>query len=450
MRELAGRKLASIPVAPKREPALGHLVPLLRDPLTFLSNLPRYGPLVRIHLGTATAVVVCDPGMTRHVLRDDRSFDKGGPFYARAREIAGNGLGSCPYGDHRRQRRLIQPAFHSQRLPGYAQVMTRVATEVTGSWCDEEILDLPREMFTVSSRVLLDMIGADAHSSSARGHMLTDVSTLFAGMYRRMLLPAPLGRLPTSGNRRYLRARARLRGILAGIVTDRRPRDSDQGDLLSALLRVSDPGNEEKKFSESELVDQLLTFFVAGTETVASTLAWAMYLLDQHPDIDQKLYAETSGVLDGSAARYEHLPELELVSRVVTETLRLYPPGWLFTRVTTTDVRLGVYDIPRGTHIVYSPYLVHHDRDIYSRPEYFDPDRWDGNHKPSSESFIPFGGGARKCIGSEFALTEVTLALATIVSRWRLQGVSGQYVRPALGVSLSPRALRVRAIARRW
>ncbi|NYH77436.1 pentalenene oxygenase [Actinopolyspora biskrensis] len=428
---------------------LGHLVPLLRDPLAFLSCLPRYGSLVRIHLGPATAVVVCDSGLTRHVLRDDRTFDKGGPFYARAREIAGDGVGSCPHDVHRRQRRLIQPAFHHRRLSDYAQVMTRVVEEVTGTWYDEEVLDLPREMFTVSSRILLDTIGAGACSSTVRSHMLTDVSTLFAGMYRRMLLPTQLDKLPTPGNRRYFRARARLRRTLGEIVVDRRLRDSDQGDLLSALLRVSSTENDENEFSESELVDQLVTFFVAGTETVASTLAWAMYLLDQHPDVDRRLHTEAGNVLDGSAARHEHLPELELASRVVSETLRLYPPGWLFTRVSTAGTRLGTYDIPCGTHLVYSPYLVHHDQDLYDAPERFDPDRWGSPHKPTPGSFIPFGDGARKCIGTEFALTEVTLALATIVARWRLQGLPGQHVRPALGVSLTPRTLRMRAIARR-
>jgi cytochrome P450 len=179
-------------------------------------------------------------------------------------------------------------------------------------------------------------------------------------------------------------------------------------------------------------------------------LAWAIYLLAGHPDVEQRLQAEVDAVLGGAAARFDDLPKLELTGRVVTETLRMYPPGWSLARTTTTDTHLGKHPIPAGTILIYSPYLLHHLPDCYPDHDRFDPDRWiDGQHaQPPREAFIPFAAGARKCVGDTFAVTEATLVLATLAARWRLQLLPNQHVRPSRSVVLYPRGLRMRATQR--
>jgi cytochrome P450 len=267
-----------------------------------------------------------------------------------------------------------------------------------------------------------------------------------------MLMLPPLDRLPTPSNRRYVKARTRLRQTLDGIIADRRKSGKDYGDLLSSLLSARDPETADVRqgLSDAEISDQVLTFFSAGG-TTATVLAWALHMLAEHPDLEERLHAEVDAVLSGGAATYEHVPKLKLTSRFITETLRVWPPAWVLTRSVAVDTHLGGHLIPAGTTVVYSPYIVHHRPELYPVPERFDPDRWDSTHRPPPprEAFIPFGGGARKCIGDQFSMVEATLALATIAARWQLRSLSGQSIRPDTSpITLQPRALRMRAIAR--
>ncbi|MFE0420035.1 cytochrome P450 [Streptomyces tendae] len=441
--------LASIPTAPQGLPVLGHLGPLLRDPLAFLTSLHGHGDLVRVRLGPRTAVVVCAPEPVNQLLRDDRTFDRGGPYFDRLAELLGDSLAVCPHHRHRRQRRLVQPAFRSSRFPGYAKIMTARITETTDSWHDGQVLDIFAEMMSLTARITVATMFSDSLPPPSMRHALDDLAHVFRGVGRRIFTPSALARLPTPGNRRYQQAVTRLRGTLGDVIAERRAGAVDHGDLVSALLADHD-ADEHQGLTDTELIDQALAFFGAGTETTATTLAWALYLIDQHPDVARRLHAEVTSVLDGApAAGLEHVDRLEFTSRVIKETLRLYPPGWMFTRTATADTHLGGHSIPAGTTLLYSPYLLHHRPDLHADPERFDPDRWDDRRpQPRREAFIPFGAGARKCIGDRFGLTVTTLALATIVVHWRLHTQSGRQVRPAPGAVLTPKGLRMRAVAR--
>lgn len=441
--------LNSIPTAPKALPLLGHLVQLLRDPLEFLTSLPAHGDLVRIRLGPLKMVVVCDPEFTHQVLRNDRIFDKGGPLFERIKETLGNGLISCPHDTHRRQRRLAQPAFHPTRLPGYAQTMTTRIATVIDSWRNGQVLDVLTEMMTITSQITTATMFSDMLPAPALSRLTEDVNTVVDGWYWRMLLFPPLDRLPTPGNRSYQHAHSRLFHTLNTLVAQRRTCGGDHGDLLSALMTARDPESNGHGMTDTEITDTLVTFFAAGTETSASTLAWALHLLSQHPQIEQRLHAEVDSVLGDRPATHADLPKLEMTGRVITETLRLFGPGWFITRTVTAAIRLGEYSLPTGTNVAYSPYLIHRREDLYHNPASFDPDRWDPvNHpKPARHALIPFGGGARKCIADTFAITEATLALATITARWHLEPL--HKVRPSLtSTTLRPRELRMRATSR--
>ncbi|WP_280465413.1 cytochrome P450 [Nocardia brasiliensis] len=436
-----------IPSAPGAWPLIGHLVPLLRDPLAFLKSLPVHGDLVSVRVGRFTSVVVCDPGLTLQVLRDDETYDKGGPLIDRAREVAGEGLATCSHRRHRRQRRLVQPAFQPDRLGCYAQAMTEQAEAVTDSWHDGQILDVTAAMTTLTAQVILATLFSNSLPIDLLRPAVDDVATVVAATTRRMITPAPLDRLPTRGNRRYEQARARLRSTIDGIVAERRAGVDDQGDLLSALVAARDVESGGRALPDDEVADQVVTFFIAGTETAASVLSWGLQLLSGHPDIRRRVQCEVDSVLEGRPATYADLPRLELVNRIIKETLRLWPPVWMITRVVTRDTELGGYGIPAGTTVVYSPYLLHHRRDLYPNPDRFDPGRHDSGQCPPG-MFIPFGRGARKCVGDRFAMILAPLALASITARWTLIPVPGIKVRPSRRVLMAPHGLYMQVAAR--
>lgn len=423
---------------------LGHIPSLVRDPLKFFKRLPTYGDLVRVRLGPTQAVVVCDPDLTWEVLRHDRLFDKGGLLIERAREVFGDGLGTCPHRLHRRQRRLAQPAFHRDRMPGYAEVMIDQISEVTSTWNNGRTLDLLAEMTTITSATTAATMFADALAPDMRRQSLRDLTIVLSGIFEQMLLPDPLNRLPIPGQLRYRRASTRLRQTLAEVIASRRASRADHGDLLSALLAARDD-DSGGGLSDSEILDEAVSFFFAGTDTTASTLTWALHLLSEHPDIRQALYAEVDEVLGGRTATHADVPRLELTHRIITETLRLWPAGWMFTRTVTADTELGGHEITSGTTLVYSAYLIHHHPDLYEDADRFDPDRWLPQRagRIPRHAYIPFGGGARKCIGETFGLTEAVLALATIASGWHLRPLPGQRVRPAVAAVIRPKGLRM-------
>jgi pentalenene oxygenase len=268
-----------------------------------------------------------------------------------------------------------------------------------------------------------------------------------AGIYRRLLTPTALERLPTPANRAYDRARAHLHHTVAQIIHNAGLNPGDRGDLLSILLAAgSAPGG----LTHEETTDQVIAFFISGIASTASALAWALHLVTIHPEIAERLYAETDAVLAGRIATYDDLPRLDLARRFVTETMRLYPPGWIFTRRVSADTHLAGRLLPAGAVLAYSPYLLHRRPDLFDQPEQFDPDRWLPERATAipQHAYVPFGAGPRKCIGEAFTLTQATLALASITARWRLQPVTGKAVRPALRATLTPHRLHLHVHAR--
>ncbi|MDH6552503.1 cytochrome P450 [Streptomyces sp. SAI-041] len=438
---------AGIPRAPGSFPLIGHAPSLLRAPLPFLSSLASHGPLVEVKIGPMAALVVCDAQLTRQVLLNDRVFDKGGLLYDRVREGFGNGLALCPHASHRRQRRLIQPVFHRVNLEQYAATMTETIYSTINRWGDGQTIDVLAEMQEVTARTIVASILGQTFTEDELSLMLRDFGTLSRGSYRRMFLPPSMGKLPTPGNRKYRAARARLRQALTEAVHARRAAATPHKDLLAALLASSQEG---ETLTDDEVVDQAMIFFFAGMESTAATLAWSLHLVAAEPDIERALHKEVDAVLAGVPATGRLVPELGYTRNIITETLRLYPPGSLFTRVTTTRTDLGGYEIERGTTVICSPYLIHHRPDSFSAPDVFDPHRWDETPRSEAEraTFIPFGGGPRKCIGDNFGMMQAVIALAAIASRWKLTLVPGASVRPGVRTVINPQGLLMTAVSR--
>ncbi|MFE0063444.1 cytochrome P450 [Streptomyces sp. NPDC059003] len=441
---------ASLPTAPGELPVLGHTIALLRRPLRFLISLPTGGEVVRVRLGRTRIYVVCTPQLTRHVLQNDQVFDKGGPLFERCAEFLGNGLGTCPHRDHRRQRRLLQPVFHRARLPVYAQTMVEQATAVASSWTNGRPTDVLAQTQTIAARTIIAtaLTGANLSNEDV-AVLIADLNTVHRGVLRRMLMPPSMNRLPLFGNPRYDQARARLHTRLAQVVADYRAASTDHGDMLSAMLAL-DSTRPGSTLSDAEITDQLVTFAFAGTETTASLMAWALYLLAHHPKVQLALQNEVDRVVADAPAANHHLPHLDLLRRIVTETLRMFPPGFLITRTVTRDTRLGSHALPAGATVAYSPYLLHHNPALFPRPEQFDPDRWSSNRglHSQNDTLIPFASGPRKCIGDAFAIIEATLALTEIISRWHLAPAPGSITRPAIGSTIFPKGLYLTPTAR--
>lgn len=338
---------------PGAVPVLGHAPQFARRPLEFLASLSQYGDLVRIKLGSHTAYAVCHPALVHQMLVADRTFDKGGPIYDKLREIGGNGLGTCPASAHRQQRRRIQPVFHHQRMPGYALLMSEEITALTSAWRHGQTIDVPAAMHqlttAVTVRTLFDAEGDPSRLPAVQSH----IDALAIGVTRRVVWPLPvLHRLPTPANRRYEQARRELHKITAALIHDHHATGVDRDNLMSVLIAADAGGT---LLSESEVHDQVTSFLLAGVESTANVLAWAWHLMGTHPEVREQMQAEADSVLAGRAARLSDLGALDLTGRVVTETLRLYPPDSLMTRTTSTDTTLGGHPCRPGQRSSTAP-----------------------------------------------------------------------------------------------
>ncbi|MFD3997933.1 cytochrome P450 [Streptomyces sp. NPDC058583] len=421
-------------------PVIGHALPLLRDALGFLRSLPAEQGVAWVRIGGLKGALVCDPELTHQLLVNDRTFDKGGIFYERVREVTGNGVASCPYSEHRRQRRLLQPAFHRARLPLYAEIMSDQVAAAQSSWHDKDVLDMFPEMMRLTARTAVASLFGGSLPSETFDELREDVANILAGFTLRTVLPASLLHLPLPGNRRYWRSRARLENNATRIIRDRQATGTESGDLLSVLLGASDeaPGD---RFSVQEVVDQMITVILGATESTAATVSWALHELALHPHLQQRVHAEIRSATSATAPTYEDITRLDLLGRVISETLRVHPPGWVFTRVAQSDAELGKFRIPAGTTIIYSPYLIHHLPTLYTEPEAFDPDRW--LTPPPPHAVLPFGAGARKCIADSLATTQAAVAVASVVGRWQLTHPPGTVVRTKLHTAICPAGLHL-------
>lgn len=435
--------------APGALPVVGHAVGMMRHPVRFMTSLAAHGDLVEIRIGPTTAYVPTHPDLLRQVLTNDRVFDKGGVFYDRARDIAGNGLVTCPFADHRRQRRLMQSAFTRTRLKRYAEAMQAEIEDTTSRWHDGVVVDAFQEMYGMALRT----VGRTLYSTPVSPELAAQVERSFDvvlnGLFRQMFLPAAIRRLPLPSQRRYRSNLDFLHETTQRLIDDYRGTDTDRDDLLASLIASRD--EDGGRLADEEIHDQVITIMAAGTETVAGTLTWVFYLLSQHPGIEAALHDEIDTVLGGRAPHWDDLPNLSLADRVISETLRLHPPAWLFTRRTTTPTDLAGVHLPAGSTVVFSPAAVAQYPDAFDNPTAFDPDRWlpDRVAPAARHAYVPFGTGARKCIGDLYARTEATLGLATILSRWRVTPEPGMDVRPVpLATVYHPRTLRLRLDAR--
>jgi cytochrome P450 len=410
---------------------LGSLVYLPgRDPIAFFTNLARtYGDIVSYRMAGEQMFFVNDAQHIKDILvTHNKRFMKGRGLQ-RAKRILGEGLLTSEGAMHLRQRRLMQPSFHRDRIAAYGATMVVYADRLRSGWVDGATLDMAREM----NRLTLSIVGktlfdADVESQAMEvGDALTGVMDTFW----MMMLPFAdlIERLPVPKLRRARMARVRLDAIIYRMIAERRASGRDHGDLLSMLLAAQDE-DDGGVMTDQQVRDEAMTIFLAGHETTANALTWLWYLLSGAPEIEAKVHEEVDRVLGGRLPTLAAVPSLPFIERVVTEVMRLYPPAWIIGRRALDDYPLGSYLVPARSIITMSPYVLQRDARYYAVPERFDPDRWTPQFRDGLPKFayFPFGGGPRQCIGESFAWMELILLVATIAQQWQLRLVPGHPV----------------------
>jgi len=410
-----------------------------RDPLAFFTNLARtYGDIAHVQMAGEHLFLLNHPQLVKDVLvTNQKSFFKGRGL-ERSKRLLGEGLLTSEGETHVRQRRLMQPAFHRDRIASYAATMTRTADHVQREWTEGGTIDVAQQMRRLTLAVVgQTLFGTDVEAHAQRvGQALTTVLDSF---WLTMLpLFEVLEHLPLPPFHGIRKASAELDAIVYGLIAERRKSPGDRGDLLSTLLMAQDEEGDRGRMTDRQIRDEAMTIFLAGHETTANALAWTWYLLSGAPLVEAKLHEEIDRVLGGRLPTVEDLPNLAYVEQVVTEALRLYPPAWIIGRRAIEDYTVEGYVLPARSIVVVSPYLVHRDRRFFSDPDCFLPERWTPAFKASLPPFayFPFGGGTRRCIGESFALTELVLVVSTLAQRWRFRLVPGHAVTPQAVVTL--------------
>ena len=428
------------PPGPKNRGIVGNLPMASGDPLAVFTQWARqYGDIFYYRVFHRHIYFFNHPDLVKDVLVTNyQNFIKGEAIRFN-RRMFGNGLIANEGSSWLQQRRLIQPAFHRERIESYGNTMVAYAERMTAAWRDGEERDIHRDMMHLTLEIVAKTL-FNIEIAGERDRIAVALNTLMeSSSGARMLLPPLLRRAPTPGNLRYLQAARRLDDIVYSLIRERRASSKSFGDLLSTLLEARDETGAP--MPDKQLRDEVMTILMAGHETAAVSLSWTWYLLAQNPEVEQKLCAELRHVLNGRSPGPGDLSELRYTELVVKESMRLYPPVWALVRNPIKDCEIGGYRVPAGATVMMSPWVMHRDPQHYDEPERFNPDRWLDERTMAAPKFtyFPFGGGPRSCIGSSFAMMEAVLVLVTIAQRYKIAVIQDRPIEPLPTITLRPK-----------
>jgi cytochrome P450 len=424
------------------------------QPIPLFEHLHKvFGRIAHYRFLGTTIVFVNDPDYINEILINQA------PAFVRERTIVrlkillGEGLITSDDPIHMRQRRIAAPAFHRQRIAGYAGEIVSSAASTASSWTAGQVLDIADEMMKLS----LHIVARTIFDSEVTPEVLSvrDEVNIVMDLYNFLIAFPMLEKFlgwPIPGVVKFRQARARLDAVVATMIDSRRKLSladlEGRSDLLSMLMAAHDEEGAqpaEQAMNDVQVRDEILTIFLAGYETVANALTWTWYLISQNPESAARMYAEVAEVLGtGPSARTATLadyPNLKYTEQVFAESMRLYPPAWAMGRRSTKPVELGPYRLPPGAHFFFSQYVMHRSSEFWDDPLAFRPERHTPEAKADRPRFVyfPFGGGRRQCIGEGFAWMEGVLSLATIAQRWRLTFVPTFPVIPQAKITLRPK-----------
>lgn len=421
----------------------GALSSFKKDTLKLLVELQRrYGGIVRTKMGPYLVHQVTAPEHVKHVLQSNSGNYARGRFYQGFKLFFGHGMLTTDGAEWKTRRAVSQPFFLRARLRAGAPAITDTVNELLDSWSGPaergEPVDITDDMMRLAMGVLGRLLyGVDLRVYADR--LLPAVRFALKAMILTGELKQMLPRwVPTSYQRQLKQHQRVLNGVMDEIIALHRRGEGQDDSVVAALLHATHDVTG-KPFTNTQIRAELKTLFLAGHETTGCALTWTLYAVAQHADVRRTLEKELTDVLGGRVPTADDLPNLPYLRQVVDESLRLYPPIWLFPRDAIEDDEIGGYHVPAGTTVLIPLYAAHHNADTWENPEAFDPQRFCPAHRARDRyDYFPFGGGARKCIGMDLALLEIQLAVAMIAQRYRLSLVAGHPVTPGALVSLRP------------
>jgi cytochrome P450 len=430
---------------------LGSFGAIRKNPLAYLDSVWRtYGDVVQFPVPKPPSYLVNDPDGVRSVLvTTARSYGKSTIQYSALSLVTGEGLLSADTAEWKRQRPMVQPAFHRETLTTIVSHVATAAERIIEDWnalTEGAVVDIDAAIMNAALEVVGHALFGSDLSTDADVLTTATLDALDVVIARARVPITPPAWVPTPGNRKLSSSVAALDRAVHSMLDSRGVREVP-ADMLDLLITARD--DEGHALTETEIRDQVVTFIVAGHETVASALTWTFALLAENPEVMRLLQAEADAVLGGNAAQFADYQRLPYARAVIDETLRLYPPAWLITRNSLGDDSLGGYEVPEGSLIIMSPWLLHRHPGVWANPDRFDPQRFiDGEIDRSA--FIPFGAGPRQCIGRDFAYVEAVLLLSSLVAHFDLEYPAGQQRPPAVPlVTMRPaNGLHLRVSAR--
>ena len=394
--------------------------------------------------------MVNEPTVLREILIHHSHQMHRDPFVSRVfKRFMGNGVFIAEGETWKKQRTLVQPAFHAVRIRQYTDIMADYARDTVAGWQAGDTLAVDQALTQLTLRIIAKtMYDVDIDEETAViGHNMKEILSVVEAQLKMSFVPPQW--LPTKLNRRFNTAYKNITDLLRRIIHERQTEGHDHGDLLSMLLSARD--EEGNPMPEQQLLDECLTLFVAGHETTAAALTWAWYLLAQHTHVAQQLQAQIDEVLGGEPITFDKLPALPLLEAVIKETMRLYPPAFGFGRTVKESFTVGDYHFRKGAIILFNSYVTHRRPDLYEEPEAFRPERFmDKATEPDRYTYYPFGAGPRICLGNMFAMLEAQVILATMMQQVQLELAVTKPVELDTLVTLRPKEpLLMRVMERR-
>ena len=400
-----------------------------------------YGDISRAKAGPFNFVFLAKPEYIEHMFFTRDVYVKMNEG-SQLRYLLGNGLLTSEGEFWLKQRRLMQPIFHKQRLQGFVQMIAAATDSMMAEW-EKRDMDVP-DFYKEMNLLTLDIVGRTLLSTDVKGDFAKVNNAMTVVMESVNKNRGRLFRLPrwvpVPSQVRLARSRKVLEETISEIISARRKDTRHYDDLLSMLLEVEDADTKER-MTDKQLRDEALTIFIAGHETTANALAFTFYLLAKHPEVKKKVQQEIANVLTGNELTFDLLNKLEYTTMVIKESMRLYPPAWVTVREAAKDDVIDGYQIKRLDKVVVSPYAVQRSEKYWDKPDEFDPERFNAANIKSIPKFayFPFGGGSRLCIGNNFAMMEMQLVTAFMCSKFDFTLPAGFEVETQPFITLRPK-----------
>ena len=394
----------------------------------------RYGDLVHYNVFGRHVYQLNHPALIEDFFLKDAHRHHRNIVMQRSRAVLGHGLLTSEEPLHMRQRRLAQPAFHRNRIASYADVIGTQALAMTSRWQSGSTRDLRQEMLAIALRIVGTCLFDLAVESDAEVKKISSAVDAFMGFLPLSFLPFPelVQRLPIPAMQRIHRGIEELDALIYGMIRERRANPVDRGDLLSMLMAAVDPeapdspdpqkGYNSARMSDRQLHDECLTILLAGHETTANALSFALWLLARHPEVQATVSAEARAVLGDRPPVADDYGRLRYTTQVFSEALRLYPPVWVTARTCAEPYEIAGYPIKSGAVVIAPQFVLHRDPRYFPDPLRFDPSRFNEENKATRPRYVffPFAAGSRQCIGEGLAWMEGVFVLAVIARNWRL------------------------------